>query len=112
MALHCDNSLGGPYINRNIINDVKGSVTVAESDTQNVKQLVVKDFNEKCDEYFRGLFHNVDIDNQETTEPLIAEYNLKVRNLCLEIQITVSDFVAIIWCMMTWQCGLIYSRYW
>ena len=39
-----------------------------------------------CNEYFRELFHNVDIDNWEIPEPLIAEYNLKVRNLLLEIQ--------------------------
>ena len=32
------------------------------------------------------LFHNVDIDNQEVTEPLIAEYNLTVRSLLVEIQ--------------------------
>ena len=48
---------------------------------QHVKQLVVNDFNEKCNEYFRELFHNVDIENREITEPFIAEYNLKVRNL-------------------------------
>ena len=35
---------------------------------------------------FRELFHNVDIENQEITEPLIAEYNSKVRNLLVEIQ--------------------------
>ena len=44
---------------------------------QNVKQLIVKDLNKKCDEYFRELFHNVDMDTLEVTEPLIAEYNLK-----------------------------------
>ena len=31
-------------------------------------------------------FYNVDIDNQEVTESLIAEYNLRVRNLLVEIQ--------------------------
>ena len=65
MALHCGNSLDGSYINRNIINEAKGPAPVAESDTQNLKQLVVKDFNEKCNEYFRELFHNVDIENWE-----------------------------------------------
>ena len=75
MALHCDNSLDRSYINRNVVNKAKGPAPVAESDMQNVKQSVVKDFNVKCDEYFRGLFHNVDIDNWDITEPLIAEYN-------------------------------------
>ena len=86
MALCCDNSLDGFYINRNVVNEAKGPAPVAESDIQNVKQLVVNDFNEKCNEYFIELFHNVDIENWEVTEPLIAEYNLKVRNLLLEIQ--------------------------
>ena len=53
---------------------------------QNVKQLIVKDFNEKCNEHFRELFQNIDIDNSEITDPLIAEYNLRVRNLLVEIQ--------------------------
>ena len=53
---------------------------------QNAKQLVVNDFNEKCDEYFRELFYDVDIESWEIPEPLIAEYNLKVKNLLLEIQ--------------------------
>ena len=34
---------------------------------QNAKQLVVVDFNEKCDEYFGELFYNVDIENREIT---------------------------------------------
>ena len=65
---------------------MKGPAPFAESNVQNAKQLVVNDFNEKCNEYFRELFHNVDIENWEIAEPLIAEYNLKVRNLLLEIQ--------------------------
>ena len=69
MVLCCDNSLDGSYHNRNIVNEARGPTSVARSDMQNVKQLVVKDFNKKCDEYFRELFHNVDIDNQEITEP-------------------------------------------
>ena len=63
MALCCDNSLDGSYINRNVINEAKGPAPVVESDAQAVKQLVVKGFNEKCNEYFRKLFHNIDIDN-------------------------------------------------
>ena len=86
MALHSENSFNESYINRNIVNKVRCPVAVAESETQNVKQLIVKDFNEKCNDYFRELFHNVDIDNWEVTEPLIAEYNLRVRNLLVEIQ--------------------------
>ena len=86
MALCFKNSLDKSYINRNIINEVKGPVLVTDSKIQNVKQLIVKDFNEKCNEYFRELFHNVDIDNQEVTEPLVAEYNLRVRNILVEIQ--------------------------
>ena len=82
MLLHCNNSLDGSYINRNIINEAKGPAPVTESDAQNAKQLVVNGFNEKCNEYFRELFHNVDIENQEITET----FNLKVRNLLLEIQ--------------------------
>ena len=77
MSLHSTNSLDGSYIKRNVVNEVRGPAPVAESESQNVKQLIVKDFNEKCNEYFRELFHNADIDNWEITEPLIAEYNLK-----------------------------------
>ena len=86
MALCSKNSLDRPYINRNILNEAKGPALVAESELQHVKQLTFKDFNEKCDEYFRELFHNVDIYNLEVSEPLIAECNLKVRNLLVEIQ--------------------------
>ena len=86
MAFHSANSLDGSYINRNIVNEVKDPAPVAESEMPNIKQLIVKDFNEKCNEYFRVLFHNVDIDNWEVTEPLIVEYNLRVRNLLVEIQ--------------------------
>ena len=86
MALHCDNSSDGSYINGNIVNEAKGPAQVAECDEQNAKQLVVNDFNQKCDEYFSKLFHNVDIENWEITEPLIAKYNLKVKNFLLEIQ--------------------------
>ena len=53
---------------------------------QNVKQLIFKDFNEKYDEGLRELFQNIDKDNWEITEPLIAEYNLRARNLLVEIQ--------------------------
>ena len=86
MALDANNSVDGSYIKMNVINKVKGPAPVAESNAQHVKQLAGKDFKEKCDEYFRELFHNVDIDNWEITELLIAEYNLEVRNLLLEIQ--------------------------
>ena len=86
IALHCDNSLDGSYIIKNDINKAKGPAPVTESDVQNAKWLVVNDFNKKCYEYFRESFYNVDIDNWEITEPLIAEYNLKVKNLLLEIQ--------------------------
>ena len=83
---HSTNSLDGSYIDRNVINEVKGPASVAENEMQNVKQLIVRDFNEKCYEYFRELFQNVDIDNQEIIDPLIAEYTLRVRNLLVEIQ--------------------------
>ena len=53
MALCYNNSLVGSYINSNIVNKVKGPAPVAESDMQNVKQLIIKDFNKKCNEYFR-----------------------------------------------------------
>ena len=36
-----------------LIGMCKGPAPVAESDMQNVKQLIVKDLHEKCDEYFR-----------------------------------------------------------
>ena len=84
-ALCSANSLDGSYIDRNIVNKVNGTATVAENEMQNVKQLIIRDFNEKCDEYFRVLFQNVDIDNQEIIIPLVAEYNLRVRNLLVEI---------------------------
>ena len=86
MASHCNNSLDGSYISKNDVNEVKGPILVAESYSQNAKWLVVVDFTEKCIEYFRELFYNVGIENREITEPLIAEYNLKVKNLLLEIQ--------------------------
>ena len=86
MTSHCDNSLDGLYISKNDVNEVKNAISVAKSDVQDAKQLVVVDFNEKCDKYFRGLFYNVDIENREITETLIAKYNLKVKNLVLEIQ--------------------------
>ena len=47
--------------------------------------------------YFKELFQHVDIDNQETIGPLIAEYNLRVINLLVEIQIMVSDSTVMIW---------------
>ena len=53
MVSYCDNSLDGSYINKNDANEAKGLAPVAESDVQNAKQLVVVDFNEKCNEYFR-----------------------------------------------------------
>ena len=65
---------------------MKGPALVAESKMPNIKQFIFKDFNKKCNEYFRELFHNVDIDNWEITEPLIAESNLRVRNILVEIQ--------------------------
>ena len=57
MASHCDNSLDGLYINKNGVNKVIVIAPVAKSNAQNAKQLVVGDFNKKCDEYFRELFH-------------------------------------------------------
>ena len=82
-ALCSAKSLDGSYIDRNVINEVKGPAPVAESEIQNVNQLIVKDFNDKCNEYFRELFQNTDIDNWEITEPLIAEYNLKELEIYL-----------------------------
>ena len=55
-AKHWNNSLDGSYINRNIVNEAKDPAPVAESDTQHIKQLVVNDLNEKCEEYFREFF--------------------------------------------------------
>ena len=85
-ALCYNNSLDGLYINKNDVNKAKGPSPVAESDVQNAKRLVVNDFNKICNEYFRELFYNVGIENWEITEALIAKYNLKVKNLLLEIQ--------------------------
>ena len=65
VATCCNNSLDGLYINKNNVNEAKGPISMAESDAQNAKQLVVADFNENCNEYFRELFYNVDIDNRE-----------------------------------------------
>ena len=62
MASCCDNSLAGLYINKNDVNGIKGPISVAESNAQNAKGLVVVDFNKKCDKYFRELFYNVDIE--------------------------------------------------
>ena len=95
MVSHYDNSLDGLYINKNDVNEVKGTAPVTESNMQNAKQLVVVDFNEKCIEYFRELFYNVDIENRVITEPLINEYKLKVNNLLLEIQ---ADYRIRLWC--------------
>ena len=81
---------------------MKGPISVAESDAQNAKQLVVVDFNEKCDEYFRELFYNVDIENREITKPLIAEYILKVKKLLLEIQ---ADYR-----FRLWYCDILYDE--
>ena len=86
MALCSKKSLDRSYIDGNVVNEVKGPAPAAESKTQHVKKLIVKDFNDKCYKYFRELFLNVDIDNGEVTEPLIAEYNFRVRNLLVEIQ--------------------------
>ena len=79
MASYSNNSLEGSYISKNDINQAKHPASVAESDAQNAKQLLVVDFNKKCNECFRELFCNVDIENREITEPLIAKYNLKVK---------------------------------
>ena len=76
-ASHSANSLDGSYIDRNAVNEVKGPAPVAENEMQNVKQLIIRDFNEKCDENFKELFQNMDKDNQEIIYPLSAEYNLK-----------------------------------
>ena len=67
VASHCNHSLDGLYINKNDVNEVKGPISMAESDAQNAKQLVVVDFNENCNEYFRELFYNIDIENREIT---------------------------------------------
>ena len=40
---------------------------------------------------FRELFQNVDIENQEIIDPLITEYNLRVRSLLVDMQ-TEYDF--------------------
>ena len=37
MALCCNSSLDGSYINRNVVNEAKGPAPVAESDVQNAK---------------------------------------------------------------------------
>ena len=44
---HSINSLDGSYIDRNAVNEVKGPAPVAENETQNVKQLIIWDFNGK-----------------------------------------------------------------
>ena len=53
MASCCNNSLEGSYISKNIVNEAKSPISVAESDVQNAKQLVVIEVSAKCDEYFR-----------------------------------------------------------
>ena len=80
------NTLDGSYIDRNAVNEVKGSAPVAESETQNVKQLIIWDLNEKCNEFFTELFQNVYIYNPETVRPLITASNSKVRSLLVDIQ--------------------------
>ena len=55
-ASHSINSLDGSYIDRNVVNEVKGPAPVAANETQKVKQLIIQDFNEKCNEYFRVFF--------------------------------------------------------
>ena len=80
------NSLDGLYIDRNAVSEVKGPALVAENETQNVKQIIVRDFNENCNEYFRELFQNADIDNWGIIDPLITEYNSRVRSLLVEIK--------------------------
>ena len=52
MAIHSTNSLDGSYIGKNVVNKVKSPAPATESEGQNINQLIVKDFNEKCDEYF------------------------------------------------------------
>ena len=90
-ASHSINTVDGSYLDRNAVNEAKGPAPVAEYETKNVKQLIIWDFNEKCDEYFRELFQNVDIENQEIIDPLITEYNLRVRSLLVDMQ-TEYDF--------------------
>ena len=51
MASHCNNSSDGSYISKNDVNEAKGPISVAESDVQNTKQLVVVDFNELQADY-------------------------------------------------------------
>ena len=79
-------TLDQSYIDRNAVNEVKHSAQIAENRTQNLKPLVIWDFNEKRNEYFRELFQNVDTDNQETIVLLISEYNTKVKRLLVDIQ--------------------------
>ena len=67
--------LDGLYIDRKAVNEVRGSAPIAENRTQNVKQLVIQDFNEKYDEYYRELSQDIDINDKETVDPLIREYN-------------------------------------
>ena len=41
-------TLDRSYIDRNVVNEARGSAQITENRTQNVKQLVIQDFNEKC----------------------------------------------------------------
>ena len=56
MAFCSENSLDGSYINRNIVNEVKGPAPVAESKMQNVKQLIAKDINKNAMSIFESYF--------------------------------------------------------
>ena len=47
-----DDTLDGSYINRNNECKTKGTVTERDMKAENAKQLVIDDFNKKCDEYF------------------------------------------------------------
>ena len=55
MASSCNNSLDGSYIDKNDVSKVKDPALVVNDNVQNAKWLVVVDFNEKCNEYFRGI---------------------------------------------------------
>ena len=54
--------------------------TESDTKTENDKQLLIDDFNKKCDEYFQVIFYNVDIENKELIKPLMEEYNSEVKN--------------------------------
>ena len=76
-----NDTLDGSYINKNNEDKAKGMATESDAITENAKQLVIVNFNKKCDEYFSEIFYNIDIENKELIKPLMEEYNSKVKNL-------------------------------